>query len=280
MPYDICEDDATLDYIESEMAKRGVTQALIEETRSATEMKMVEELRQLRTSGGDMEYRDDQGAAPLHVAAANGYMKVAMFLLEECHVSTDPVDLDGWQPIHAAAVWGHLDVLELLVQNGANLNARTRNGETPSDICEDPDMRDRILQLKNEQEREILKSRDNKLRRSQSTNTRTQSVRRHSIRDKAQTPRKEAREEARIRLQQAFGHPADFDQPDSGLLRPLPHPDVFPITDMYDVAPNDVDMDRVAFRSTIPHRLVKPLYDSTTSLRRFEKSEMKYVDHI
>lgn len=28
MPYDICEDDATLSFIENEMAKRGVTQVL------------------------------------------------------------------------------------------------------------------------------------------------------------------------------------------------------------------------------------------------------------
>lgn len=33
MPYDLCEDDTTLSYIENEMAKRGVTQELIDNTR-------------------------------------------------------------------------------------------------------------------------------------------------------------------------------------------------------------------------------------------------------
>ncbi len=33
MPYDLCEDDTTLSYIENEMAKRGVTQDLIDSTR-------------------------------------------------------------------------------------------------------------------------------------------------------------------------------------------------------------------------------------------------------
>ena len=33
MPYDLCEDDTTLSYIENEMARRGVTQDLIDETR-------------------------------------------------------------------------------------------------------------------------------------------------------------------------------------------------------------------------------------------------------
>ena len=33
MPYDLCEDETTLSYIENEMAKRGVTQDLIDNTR-------------------------------------------------------------------------------------------------------------------------------------------------------------------------------------------------------------------------------------------------------
>ena len=52
-----------------------------------------------------------------------------------------------FQPIHAAACWGHLEVVEVLAQNGANVSARTRNGETPLDICEDPDIRERLVQV-------------------------------------------------------------------------------------------------------------------------------------
>lgn len=47
------------------------------------------------------------GARPLHVAAANGYLSVVEFLLDQ-HVATDAKDQDGWQPIHAAACWGHV----------------------------------------------------------------------------------------------------------------------------------------------------------------------------
>ena len=43
----------------------------------------------------------------LHTAAANGYVQVAEFLLEH-HVSLDVQDDDSWQPIHAAACWGHV----------------------------------------------------------------------------------------------------------------------------------------------------------------------------
>ena len=45
MPYDICEDESTLNYIESEMARRGVTQELIDQTRASTERQMLSDLK-------------------------------------------------------------------------------------------------------------------------------------------------------------------------------------------------------------------------------------------
>ncbi|KAK7086874.1 hypothetical protein SK128_025372 [Halocaridina rubra] len=199
MPYDICEDDATLDYIEGEMARRGVTQKLIDETRSATETCMLDDLKRVKTEGHSLMFRDYQGATPLHIAAANGYVRVVEYLLSQ-NVPTEVRDHDDWSPLHAAACWGHPDVLELLVQNGANLHARTKNQETPYDICEDAELRERIMQLINEQETKRLHDQTRRVRRAHS-NTRTQSVRRTSIREKTLTPKKEAQEEARIRLQ-------------------------------------------------------------------------------
>ena len=57
----------------------------------------------------DLEYKDHQGATPLHIAAANGYLRVVEFLLDQ-HVSTDVYDNDYWQPVHAAACWGHVSI--------------------------------------------------------------------------------------------------------------------------------------------------------------------------
>ncbi|KAK6630921.1 hypothetical protein RUM44_003093 [Polyplax serrata] len=200
MPYDICEDEAALDYIEGEMARRGVTQELIDETRADTELKMLADLQQASALGLDLEYQDYQGATPLHIAAANGYLRVVEYLLDQ-HVSTDVQDNDFWHPVHAAACWGHIEVLELLVQNGADLNAKTKHDETPADICEDSELRERILQLRTEQEtKKAQEAQKRKVKRSQSNNTRTQSVRRTSIRDKSLTSKKDAVEEARLRL--------------------------------------------------------------------------------
>ncbi|XP_057319177.1 protein phosphatase 1 regulatory subunit 16A isoform X2 [Microplitis mediator] len=201
MPYDICEDERTLDCIEGEMASRGVTQELIDETRASTEVQMLQDLQKAVSLGQDLEYKDHQGATPLHIAAANGYLRVVEYLLDQ-HVSTDVEDNDKWQPVHAAACWGHLEVLELLVQNGADLNAKNKHDETPADICEDPEIRERIVELKTEQEsKKLREAQSRRVRRSQSINTRTQSVRRTSIRDKVLTTKKDAQEEARLRLQ-------------------------------------------------------------------------------
>ncbi|KAJ0178182.1 hypothetical protein K1T71_006005 [Dendrolimus kikuchii] len=206
MPYDLCEEERTLDAIESEMAARGVTQRLIDETRAATEMKMLMDVAELVKEGMDLdEPRDNQGATLLHIASANGYMKVVEFLLEH-RASTDVVDHDMWQPVHAAACWGHLEVLEILVQYGADLNVRNKHDETPADICEEGETRGRILRLAQEQEehrRRAISANDRlrTARRSSSTasTSRVRSVRRTSLREKQLTAKADVRGEARLR---------------------------------------------------------------------------------
>lgn len=63
--------------------------------------------QEFSAKGESLEFEDSVGARPLHVAAANGYLSVVEFLLDQ-HVATDAKDQDGWQPIHAAACWGHV----------------------------------------------------------------------------------------------------------------------------------------------------------------------------
>lgn len=129
------------------MARRGVTQELIDETRASTEVQMLRDLQKVASLAGDLEYKDHQGATPvgisfdyshfelffgllrggrmmlrtlltigalfqLHIASANGYLRVVEFLLDQ-HVSTDVEDNDRWQPVHAAACWGHVSILNI-----------------------------------------------------------------------------------------------------------------------------------------------------------------------
>ncbi|XP_071092312.1 protein phosphatase 1 regulatory subunit 16A-like isoform X1 [Haliotis cracherodii] len=158
MPYDICEDEETLDYIETQMSMRGITQEQIDETRLATEKRMLDDLKAAGNERRALEHRLDDGVTPLHIAAANGYIEVADYLLTN-HVAINMRDDDSWQPIHAAAYWGQPEILELLVQNGADLDAKTRNGETAFDLCEDPELKQKILDMKDE----IETTRNNRL---------------------------------------------------------------------------------------------------------------------
>ncbi|KRZ75948.1 Protein phosphatase 1 regulatory inhibitor subunit 16B [Trichinella papuae] len=155
MPYDICDDEAALDYIETEMANRGITQDDIDEERLCNERNMLDDMKALYNRGDNMDQKDKQGATLLHVACANGYYSVAEFLLE-CGAWVHARDNDGWQPIHAAAIWAQPDLIELLVQFGADINARTNTGETPLDLCEDETTKGVILTLQVEVHRRRL----------------------------------------------------------------------------------------------------------------------------
>jgi protein phosphatase 1 regulatory subunit 16A len=112
MPYDICDDERTLSYIETQMDLSGITQEMIDKTRTQVENQMLFDLRKLvkkslsssRSIDDILSYRNDEGATPLHIASANSYQTVVQYLLEQ-HVSLNLQDADGWTPLHAAAFW-------------------------------------------------------------------------------------------------------------------------------------------------------------------------------
>ncbi|NXQ26743.1 PP16A phosphatase, partial [Alaudala cheleensis] len=172
MPYDLCEDEATLDCLESAMAEQGITQERIEDARAATERSMLQEIRELIRDGAELDVPRGHGATLLHMAAANGYLEAAELLLEH-RARPDARDEDGWQPLHAAACWGQVchqprghprcpnfplfpivspplqvQLAELLVAHGAELGAKSLLDETPLDVCGDEEVRAKLLELK------------------------------------------------------------------------------------------------------------------------------------
>lgn len=66
MPYDLCNDMDTLDHIEAEMSKRGITQELIDDTRAATETQMLHDLQMMADNGMDLEQPNREGATPVN----------------------------------------------------------------------------------------------------------------------------------------------------------------------------------------------------------------------
>ncbi|XP_026203963.1 protein phosphatase 1 regulatory inhibitor subunit 16B [Anabas testudineus] len=198
MPYDLCEDDPTLDIIETAMANRGITQEMINETRASTERRMLGDIQELLRQGEEVNQQDSQGATLLHIAASNGYVQAAELLLEG-GARMDLRDSDGWQPLHAAACWGQMHVAELLVSHGASLNAKTFLEETPIDLCEDEEFRAILLDLKHKHDiimKSQLKHKTSLCRRTSSAGSRGKVVRRASLSDRHNLCRKEYETEA------------------------------------------------------------------------------------
>ncbi|XP_062271621.1 protein phosphatase 1 regulatory inhibitor subunit 16B [Scomber scombrus] len=198
MPYDLCEDDPTLDIIETAMANRGITQEMINETRASTERNMLGDIQELLREGQEINQQDSQGATLLHITAANGYVQAAELLLEG-GARMDLRDSDGWQPLHAAACWGQMHVAELLVSHGASLNAKTFLEETPIDLCEDEEFRAILLDLKHKHDtimKSQLKHKTSLCRRTSSAGSRGKVVRRASLSDRHNLCRKEYETEA------------------------------------------------------------------------------------
>ncbi|XP_037550368.1 protein phosphatase 1 regulatory subunit 16A [Nematolebias whitei] len=200
MPYDLCEDEATLELLEMIMAEQGITQDRIKECRRAKEKKMLADVQALVQSDADLNAQDNNGATLLHIAAANGYMSVAEQLMEN-RVQLELKDSDGWTPLHAAACWGQIEVVELLVAHGANLNAKSVLDETPLDVCMDDEVRAKLTDLKHKHDA-IMKSQDKQkgtLQRGvSSTGSRGKVVRRVSVNERSSLYRREHQKEAMV----------------------------------------------------------------------------------
>uniref|UniRef100_A0A8C5QEK4 Protein phosphatase 1 regulatory subunit 16A n=1 Tax=Leptobrachium leishanense TaxID=445787 RepID=A0A8C5QEK4_9ANUR len=200
MPYDLCEDDATLDHIETAMAEQGITQERIETARAATELQMVADIRRLVETGAEVNTPDTNDTSLLHIACANGYLEAAELLLEH-KASVNARDQDGWEPLHAAACWGQMHLVELLVAHGADLNAKSQLDETPLDVCGDEDVRAKLLELKHKHDA-IKKSQDKHKtalqRRTSSAGSRGKVVRRVSVTERTNMYRREHQKEAMV----------------------------------------------------------------------------------
>ncbi|XP_048666906.1 protein phosphatase 1 regulatory inhibitor subunit 16B isoform X3 [Marmota marmota marmota] len=198
MPYDLCEDEPTLDVIETCMAYQGITQEKINEMRAAPEQQMIADIHCMIAAGQDLDWIDAQGATLLHIAGAHGYLRAAELLLDH-GVRVDVKDWDGWEPLHAAAFWGQMQMAELLVSHGASLSARTSMDEMPIDLCEEEEFKVLLLELKHKHDvimKSQLRHKSSLSRRTSSAGSRGKVVRRASLSDRTNLYRKEYEGEA------------------------------------------------------------------------------------
>lgn len=79
---------------------------------------------------------DDHGNTPLciAIAAGNGRKDIVELLLSAGADIELEKNGNGWTPLFLAVIIGHLDVIKILIQNGASIK-RNRYGETPQDYA-------------------------------------------------------------------------------------------------------------------------------------------------
>ena len=97
----------------------------------------LEVVRFLVESGANKDQgATDDGATPLHIAAAKGRLEVVRFLVESGANKDQGTTDDGATPLHIAAAKGHLEVVRFLVESGANKDqGTTDDGATPLHIA-------------------------------------------------------------------------------------------------------------------------------------------------
>ncbi|KAL8731796.1 MAG: hypothetical protein Q9181_004186 [Wetmoreana brouardii] len=100
----------------------------------ATKANFVRIVQLLTEAGVDLDYQDDQGETALHLAARLGHVECAKALLDGSEIQKANVDLAesvfGWTPLFIACVEGHLSIVELLIDAGANLQRADTSGWT------------------------------------------------------------------------------------------------------------------------------------------------------
>lgn len=81
----------------------------------------------LNWPGTHIDQRNAQDETPLMIAALRGNLAAAKTLIAK----DADVNKPGWAPLHYAATNGHLDVMRLLLEHHAYIDAESPNGTTP-----------------------------------------------------------------------------------------------------------------------------------------------------
>ncbi len=72
---------------------------------------------------------NSDGGTKAHLYSATNDLKNLKQLIDKTPAMLNVEDINGWQPLHEAVRAGHVGVVEYLLENGANTNHQTSQGE-------------------------------------------------------------------------------------------------------------------------------------------------------
>ena len=88
---------------------------------------------------------NDTMRSPLFVACKEGHIDVVDLLLQN-KADVNQVDIRKWSPLHIASKEGHTDVVKLLLKFGADATLCTNSGRRPVDLARSS-FRDSVVKL-------------------------------------------------------------------------------------------------------------------------------------
>ena len=90
----------------------------------------IKAVKQHLDAGTDVDAKDTNGWTPLHIAVLNGQKETTEILIAE---GADVNAGDKITPLHYAAQYGEMEIVELLISKGADVNAKNYERKTPLD---------------------------------------------------------------------------------------------------------------------------------------------------
>ncbi len=95
---------------------------------------------EVKTRGSERNYFFLNTKSPIHVAAAKGELDNVKELLAQRPEDVKAQDeKNQYTPLHWAAANGHVEVMQYLIEHGADISARDKNGTTPIHLAAEND---------------------------------------------------------------------------------------------------------------------------------------------
>lgn len=84
--------------------------------------------------------RDADNYTPLHRACYNNHTEVIKYLLEN-GADISAKSREGWEPLHSAVHWGQTEAAALLIEAGADINCKSNSGLAPVHLAAQQNIR-------------------------------------------------------------------------------------------------------------------------------------------